>query len=182
MILTKTSKGYSGCQSMTECAVPAKKGTNGLAVIVLLSLLIIALLVVFLSFTIPDFGKIFLPGDAEYTPGGVAYETIFILLTTATDILYILGGAIIAFGAAIVTVRFVQCKLKDPYQPSCVSRYLSGYLTLSLEFFIGAEIVKTVVTRTPEEFLVLILVILSRGLFSLILYLERRWHGTAETE
>jgi hypothetical membrane protein len=59
---------------------------------------------------------------------------------------------------------------------------LSGYLTLSLEFFIGAEIIKTVVTRTYEEFSLLILVIISRGLFSLILYLERRWHGTAETE
>jgi uncharacterized membrane protein len=167
---------------MTESAVPAKKGTNGLAVIVLLSLLIIALLVVFLSFVIPDFGKVFLPGGAEYTPGGVAYETIFILLTTITDVLYILGGAIIAFGAALVTIRFIRVKLKDPYQPSNVSRYFSGYLTLSLEFFIGAEIVKTVVTRTPDEFLVLILVILSRGLFSLILYLERRWHGAAETE
>jgi uncharacterized membrane protein len=52
-----------------------------------------------------------------------------------------------------------------------------------LELFIGAEIIKTVVVRTYEEFLLLILVIFSRGLFSLILYLERRWHGSeAETE
>jgi uncharacterized membrane protein len=72
--------------------------------------------------------------------------------------------------------------LKDPYKPSCVTRYLSGYLSLSLEFFIGAEIIKTVVTRKPEEFELLLLVIFSRGLFSLILYLERRWHGSAETE
>jgi uncharacterized membrane protein len=59
---------------------------------------------------------------------------------------------------------------------------LSGYLTMSLEFFIGAEIIKTTVTRTYEEFSLLILIIISRGLFSLILYLERRWHGAAETE
>jgi uncharacterized membrane protein len=52
---------------------------------------------------------------------------------------------------------------------------------LGLAFFIGAEIVKTVVVRTQEEFLLLILTIVSRGLFSLILYLERRWHG-AETD
>jgi len=51
-----------------------------------------------------------------------------------------------------------------------------------LEFFNGADILKTVVTRTYEEFSLLILVIISRGLFSLILYLERRWHGTAEIE
>jgi hypothetical protein len=51
-----------------------------------------------------------------------------------------------------------------------------------LEIFIGAEIIRTVVVRTPEEFALLILVIVSRGLFSLILYLERRWHGTIESE
>ena len=54
-------------------------------------------------------------------------------------------------------------------------------LPLSLNFFIGAEIVRTVVVGASEIEL-LLLVIASRGLFSLILYLERRWHGTAETE
>jgi uncharacterized membrane protein len=82
----------------------------------------------------------------------------------------------------LVTVRFVRCKLKDPYKPSNVSRFLSGYLTLSLEFFIGAEIIRTVVTRTIGDLEVLFLIILSRGLFSFIIYLDRRWHGAAETE
>jgi uncharacterized membrane protein len=104
------------------------------------------------------------------------------LLNIATNVIYLIGGGVIIFGAVLVTIRFLQCKLKDPYKPSCVTRFLSGYLTLSLEFFIGAEIIKTVVTRSYEEFSLLILVIFSRGLFSLILYLERRWHGSAETE
>jgi len=167
---------------MTECTIPAKKGADALTVAIMIGLVILAAFAIFLSITNADFGKVFLPGDVEYIPGGVAYEIIFILLTIATDVLYLLGGAVVAFGAALLSVRFIQSKLKDPYHPSCVSRYLSGYLTLSLEFFIGAEIIKTVVVRTYEEFLVLILVILSRGLFSLILYLERRWHGGAETE
>lgn len=167
---------------MTECAVSSKKGVDALSTVVLVALVVFAALAIFLSLTNMELGKIFLPGGAVYEPGGVAYEAIYILLTIATDILYLLGAGVIAFGAALLTVRFVQCKLKDPYQPSCVSRYLSGYLTLSLEFFIGAELIKTVVVRTYEEFLVLILVIFSRGLFSLILYLERRWHGNAETE
>jgi uncharacterized membrane protein len=143
---------------------------------------ILAAFAIFLSLTNVEFGKVFLPGGVEYVPGGVAYEAIYILLTIATDILYVLGGAVVTFGAVLLIIRFVQSKLKDPYKPSGVSRFLAGYLTLSLEFFIGAEIIKTVVVRTYEEFLVLILVILSRGLFSLILYLERRWHGGAETE
>jgi uncharacterized membrane protein len=117
-----------------------------------------------------------------FLSGGVIYDAISTLLLAATVILYLLGGGLIFFGAVLVAIRFIQIKLKDPYQPSGVTRYLSGYLTLSLEFFIGAEIIRTTTTRTFEEFSVLILIILSRGLFSLILYLERRWHGAAETE
>jgi len=125
---------------------------------------------------------VFFTKSSVFLSGGVIYDAISTLLLAATDILYLLGGGLIFFGAILVTIRFIQTKLKDPYQPSGVTRHLSGYLTLSLEFFIGAEIIRTTTTRTFEEFSVLILIILSRGLFSLILYLERRWHGTAETE
>jgi len=104
------------------------------------------------------------------------------VLTMAADALYLFGGGVITFGAILVTIRFIQCKLKDPFQSSSSTRFLSGYLTLSLNFFIGAEIIRTVAVRTIPEFELLILVIFSRGLFSLILYLDRRWHGTTETE
>jgi uncharacterized membrane protein len=167
---------------MAECPVPTKKGLDALTTAILIGLTVFVVFAIFLTLTNTELAKVFLPGDADYVPGGIAFEVIYILLTIATDVLYFLGAGVIAFGAALLTVRFVQCKLKNPYQPSCVSRYLSGYLTLSLEFFIGAELIKTVVVRTYEEFLVLILVIFSRGLFSLILYLERRWHGGTETE
>jgi len=125
-------------------------------------------------------GVIFTPRSTEFLP--IFDDVISTLLNVATDILYLLGGGLIFFGVLLMTVRFIKIKLKEPYKPSGVSRFLSGYLTLSLEFFIGAEIIKTVVVRNYEEFSLLILVIISRGLFSLILYLERRWHGTAETE
>ena len=125
-------------------------------------------------------GAVLTPISESFIPGMEA--VIDTLLNIATNVIYLIGGGVIIFGAVLVTIRFLQCKLKDPYKPSCVTRFLSGYLTLSLEFFIGAEIIKTVVTRSYEEFSLLILVIFSRGLFSLILYLERRWHGSAETE
>ncbi|MGF3522882.1 MAG: DUF1622 domain-containing protein [Candidatus Bathyarchaeia archaeon] len=166
---------------MGECAIStAKKGVDSLTIAIIAVLAFIAVVGVYFSLTIPDFGKIFLPGDAVYEPGGSVYEVIFILLTMATDVLYILGGAVVAFGAALVAFRFIQCKLKSPYKPSCATKFLSGYLTLSLELFIGAEIIKTVVVRTYEEFLLLILVIISRGLFSLILHLEKKWLGSDE--
>ena len=121
-------------------------------------------------------------GEQAYVPGGIVYETIYILLTMATNILYLVGGGVVFFGGILVTIRFIQTKLENPDKPSEVTRHLSGYLNLGLAFFIGAELIKTVVVRTTEEFALLILVIVSRGLFSLILYLERRWHGPAETE
>ncbi|MFB3887990.1 MAG: DUF1622 domain-containing protein [Candidatus Bathyarchaeia archaeon] len=146
-------------------------------------LLVIAALAIStaLLFTSPAF----LPAPTAgkpYTPGGTIYEIISTLLLGATDVLYLLGGALVFFGAMLVAVKFVQTKLKNAYQPAGVTRILSGYLTLSLEIFIGAEIIKTTVTQSIEEFEVLVLVIVSRGLFSLILYLERRWHGTEEGE
>ena len=144
-----------------------------------LSVLTVTLLVVIAVLAI--IGVIFTTSSI-FLSGGVIYDAISTLLLAATVILYLLGGGLVFFGAIIVTIRFIQSKLKDPYKPSGVTRMLSGYLTMSLEFFIGAEIIKTTVTRTYEEFSLLILIIISRGLFSLILYLERRWHGAAETE
>jgi len=135
-------------------------------------MVIIAVLAVLCAF--------FTPRSEEFLP--FVDDVILTLLTLVTDIVYLIGGGIVFFGALIIVIRFIQSKLKDPDKPSGVTRYLSGYLTLSLELFIGAEIIRTTLTRTFEEFSVLILIIISRGLFSLILYLERRWHGTAETE
>jgi uncharacterized membrane protein len=155
---------------MSECTVqtPTKR-MNPLTITLIAVIAVLAVL-----------GAILTPISEEFIPGMEA--VIDTLLNIATNIIYLIGGGVIIFGAVLVTIRFLKCKLKDPYKPSCVTRFLSGYLTLSLEFFIGAEIIKTVVTRSYEEFSLLILVIFSRGLFSLILYLERRWHGSAETE
>lgn len=129
-----------------------------------------------------DFGSLFIPPTAGHS-GGLIYEVIATLLIVATDILYLLGGGVVFFGSMVTLVRFVKVKAYDPFKPSGVTRYFSGYLTLSLELFIGAEIIKTTTTQELADFEVLILIIFSRGLFSLILYLERKWHGSdTETE
>jgi uncharacterized membrane protein len=157
-----------------------KQKTSYLSLILLIIIFIAALLGAILSFIYPEF--IYLLSGGTYVSGGSIYDAIYVMLTIATDAIYLFGGGVIAYGAMLVTIRFIQSKLQDPYKPSFSTRYLSGYLTLSLNFFIGAEIIRTVAVRTYEEFALLILIIISRGLFSLILYLERRWHGTAETE
>ena len=167
---------------MAENKVEKNKTISLLTVTIIVIILSVAVIGAILSIINPNFIFTLLPGDTTYKLGGTVYEAIYAILTLATDILYLFGGGIVAFGATLVIVRFLQRKLADPYQPSLSTRYLSGYLTFGLEIFIGAEIVRTVVIRTPEEFALLILVIVSRGLFSLILYLERRWHGNAESE
>ena len=165
---------------MAESQVEKKPNTNSLALTIMIIIFATAVLSAILNLIFPSF--ISLLSGGTYVSGGAIYDGIYVVLTIAADALYLFGGGVIAFGALLVTIRFIQYKIKDPYQPSFSTRYLSGYLTLSLNFFIGAEIIRTVATRTIPEFELLILVIFSRGLFSLILYLERRWHGTAETE
>lgn len=149
-----------------------------IAIITIITVLAVSTAAITLSY--PDF--IVIISGPSYVSGGLLYDIIYIMLTLATYTLYIIGGAILVYGAALVTHRFIQYKVSDPYKPTHSTHYLSNYLTLSLNFFIGAEIIRTVAIRTYEEFTLLILVILSRGLFSLILYLERRWHGAAEEE
>jgi uncharacterized membrane protein len=166
---------------MAENQVESNKAVSSLTVTVVFIVVLAAVIGAVLTLINPEFVFTLLPGGTTYTLGGSIYAVVYVILTLATDVLYLFGGGVIAFGASLVMIRFLQRKLKDPYQPSLSTRYLAGYLTLGLEIFIGAEIIRTVVVGASEIEL-LILVIASRGLFSLILYLERRWHGTAETE
>lgn len=147
-----------------------------------LAIIVIIILAAILSSVLSSIYPGYFYSQGEYVSGGLIYDVIYVILTVAADALYVIGGGVIAFGAILIIVHFIQTKLKNPYQPSFSTRYLSGYLTLSLNFFIGAEIIRTVAIRSIPEFELLILVIFSRGLFSLIIYLERRWHGTSESD
>ncbi len=166
---------------MAEIIEKKKQGTDSLALVVVIIVIMAGVIGALLILINPSFVFALLPGSSSYIIGGSAYEIIYVVLTLVTDVLYLFGGSVIAFGATLVIIKFLQRKLKDPYEPTSSTRSLSGYLTLSLNFFIGAEIVRTVVVGASEIEL-LLLVIASRGLFSLILYLERRWHGTTESE
>jgi len=166
---------------MAEIIEKKTQGTNSLALVVVIVVIMAGVIGALLILINPSFVFALLPGSSSYIIGGSAYEIIYVVLTLVTDVLYLFGGGVIAFGATLVIIKFLQRKLKDPYEPTSSTRSLSGYLTLSLNFFIGAEIVRTVVVGATEIEL-LLLVITSRGLFSLILYLERRWHGTTESE
>lgn len=159
-----------------------KTGLSTLTITLLVTIALLAFLGAILRIVDSNFGNLFLPSTAAF-PGGLFYEIVATLLNMSVIFIYLLGGGVIIFGVSLTVIRFVKTKLQNPYKPSGVAGPLAGYLTLSLELFIGAEIIKTATTQTFEELETLILIILSRGLFSLILYLERRWCGLdTETE
>ena len=165
---------------MESQSTEKQTGISTLSLAIVVTIIIVATVGAVMSLVYPNFIRLL--SGTTYVSGGALYDAIYVILTLSTDALYLFGGAVITYGAILITYRFIQTKLSDPYKPTYSTRYLSGYLTLSLNFFIGAEIIRTVAVRTYEEFTLLLLVIFSRGLFSLILYLERRWHGTTETE
>lgn len=101
---------------------------------------------------------------------------IFVILNTAINILYLIGAGLIVLGSILVTSRYVKAKVRAPFTPFA-GLPRARYLTVSLEIFIGAEVIKTVIARSYEEFILLIFTIGIRGLVAGILYLERRWHG-----
>jgi len=105
-------------------------------------------------------------------------ESMFPLVA---HMLELIGVGVIAFGSAVIAIWFVKAKLKDPFRPSGVAPFLARYLTLGLEFLIGAEIIKTSILRTWEEFSLLLLVIVSRGVLGFINHLEGKWGRLEET-
>jgi hypothetical protein len=114
---------------MAESTVPAKRGMSPLT-----------LALIFIVAIFAAIGALLSPTSSLFIPG--LEGIVDTLLTVITNIIYLIGGGLITFGTLAVTIRFIQSKLKDTYKPSGVTRYLSGYLTLSLEFFCGAEIIK----------------------------------------
>ena len=104
---------------------------------------------------------------------------VLIVLTTAVNFLYMIGAGLIVLGSILVTTRYVKSKIKAPFLPFA-GLPRARYLTVSLEIFIGAEVIKTVIARSFDEFILLSFTIGIRGLVAGILYLERRWHGEPE--
>jgi len=158
----------------------AKHEINLTALTIIVVIFLSAAIFAILSQVYP--GTIALLSGPNYVSGGAIFDAVYVILTIASYGIYLFGGGVIMFGAILVTANFIRSKIKDPYKPSLSTSHLSGYLTLGLNFFIGAEIIRTVATRTLPEFELLFLVIFSRGIFSLILYLEKRWSGNEETE
>jgi uncharacterized membrane protein len=99
----------------------------------------------------------------------------FSILSLVVEFMNIIAGLLILFGSVLLVSRYVNRKLKSPTVPFQGIAPRLTFLTLGLEIFIGAEIINTATTRTLDDFLLLSLTIVTRGLIGLILYLEKKW-------
>jgi uncharacterized membrane protein len=100
-------------------------------------------------------------------------ERLFVVFSFALNGLYLLGAFVIIFGSILMTSRYVRAKMKAPFEPAKLLFHAS-YLTIGLEILIGAEIIATAISRTPEDFLQLGLTIGIRFVIALLIYAERR--------
>ena len=102
-------------------------------------------------------------------------QMTFSILSLVVEFMNIIAGLLILFGSVLLVSRYVSRKLKSPTVPFEGIAPRLTFLTLGLEIFIGAEIINTATTRTLDDFLLLSLTIVTRGLIGLILYLEKKW-------
>lgn len=78
---------------------------------------------------------------------------------TIAFILELLGIIIICYGVGVCTLKLIR---QAPKHPS-LSHELVNYLALSLDYMLGAEIIRTVVARTIEELIIVGTIIVLRG-------------------
>ncbi|MDI6891466.1 MAG: DUF1622 domain-containing protein [Actinomycetota bacterium] len=102
--------------------------------------------------------------------GAMIKEIFFPVIEEAISILEVLGLVVIVYGSAMAIVQFVRNLGRAE---NGVARYLTRYLTLGLEFLVGAEILRTVVVRTFDELIKLGAIIALRGLLGFIIQRER---------
>ncbi len=84
-----------------------------------------------------------------------------------------IGAAIVGFGAAATTFRYVLSLLglRD-YSNSEIRLYLGRYLALGLEFQLGADILSTAVAPTFEEVQLLAAIVVIRTVLNYFLSKE----------
>src|SRR4030042_6531973 len=91
-----------------------QQGISILSGAIILVIVVVAIAGAAVSLVYPEF--ITLLSGTNYVSGGALYDAIYVILTLATDALYLIGGAVLVYGAVFVTYRFIQYKVSDPYK------------------------------------------------------------------
>lgn len=95
-------------------------------------------------------------------------------------------GSLEAIGVFIITLAAIRgivqfFKNSFNFRDDDVAIHFAKAMSLSLEFKLAAEIIKTVVIRTLDEFIILAAVAILRVVLTFVLHWELK-HGTKESE
>ncbi|KPJ64951.1 hypothetical protein AMJ44_11830 [candidate division WOR-1 bacterium DG_54_3] len=101
--------------------------------------------------------------------------TLYVLLDYLVYTVSILGMLIIVWGVLLVTRDFVlELLSEDPKSKRLMRQKLGSYLILGLEFFIAADIIRTIVRPDWNEIGMLAAIIALRTVLSYFLGMELR--------
>jgi uncharacterized membrane protein len=101
--------------------------------------------------------------------------TLYMLLGYLVYTVSILGMLIIVWGVLLVTRDFVlELLSEDPKSKRLMRQKLGSYLILGLEFFIAADIIRTIVRPDWNEIGMLAAIIALRTVLSYFLGMELR--------
>lgn len=101
--------------------------------------------------------------------------TLFVLLDYLVYTVSILGMLIIVWGVLLVTRDFVlELLSEDPKSKRLMRQKLGSYLVLGLEFFIAADIIRTIVRPDWNDIGMLASIIAIRTVLSYFLGMELR--------
>lgn len=101
----------------------------------------------------------------------VIEEFIGEMIPHIVGILESIGVIVIIIASIKSVIKLIKCKFSF-YKSESVRIELSMGLALALEFKLGAEILKTVIVRTLDEFLILAAVTLLRIIISFVIHRE----------
>ncbi len=87
-----------------------------------------------------------------------------------TILLEFFGAVIIIVGAVIIFVRFIQLPYHEP--STSIRLRLERTLALALEFYLAAEILKTVTIHDPSDLITLGVIVVLRSVMALMIHWE----------
>lgn len=93
-------------------------------------------------------------------------QVLYILIL----LLEVYGAIVIVYSANAVFLTFIKTS-RDGAEARLT---LAAYLSFGLELFLGAEILRTVVSRSMEEIIVLAAIIILRAIITLLIHWEVR--------
>lgn len=106
-------------------------------------------------------------------------QVLYILIL----LLEVYGASVIVYSANAVFLTF----LKTSRDGTTAKLTLASYLSFGLELFLGAEILRTVISRSMDELIVLGAIIALRAIIALLIHWEinqqyREWAQTKNTD